>query len=54
MKKDLYIIRKFVKANSIEEVLKKEKTIKPAEIYLSEGSFEKREEKETKTKKLGY
>lgn len=36
MKKDLYIVRKYVFANSIEEALKKEKSCKANDCWLDD------------------
>lgn len=35
---NIYIVKKYVSAKSIEDCVKKEKDIKPSEIYLTEYS----------------
>ncbi len=47
MKNKLYVIRKYIMAKSIEEVIKKEKKIKPDEIWIDVEL--KKENKDTKT-----
>lgn len=36
--KQIYIVRKYVYAESVEEAIKLEKKVKPADVYLTEYS----------------
>jgi len=36
--KKIYIVRKYVVANSVKEAIKKEKTITPEDVYLEDTS----------------
>lgn len=38
MKKQIYIVRKYVYAESIEEAVRLEKKVAPADVYLTEYS----------------
>lgn len=44
MKKKIYIVRKFVAANSIQEALEKEKNVPPDDCWLDDFSIKEHKE----------